>query len=177
MIVRFLLKFSIIDFLNFIYIYLLSTYIFHTSFQFKHAKKHLRSICPTFYRSHRIRFTRRKKNESTHTHTHTRVSSFRILKSRGIQIWPRSKVKGIFDPRPSADSGRIRYRVLMKASRMSCQPLLEPRGKRGRNKIEREIESGEAAFLDGLPVGYRGSHRSSSHIQRWRICFFLLSDP
>lgn len=137
-------------------------------------EKHLYLICPTFYRFHRNRYkvyTKKKKWEYTH------VSSFQILKSRGIQIWPRSKVKGIFDPRPSADSGRIRYRVLMKASRMSCQPLLELRGKRGRNKIEREIESGEAAFLDGLPVGYRGSHRSSSHIQRWRICFFLLSDP
>lgn len=51
--------------------------------------------------------------------------------------------------------------------------------KRGRNKIERETTTRRRrpTFLDGLPVGYRGGHRSSSHIQRWRICFFLLSDP
>lgn len=33
----------------------------------------------------------------------------------------------------------------------------------------------ETAFLDGLPVSYHGGHRSASHIQRWRICFFSLS--
>lgn len=70
-------------------------------------------------------YTKRRKQKST------RTSPLEILKSRGISaLTTIERVKGVFDPSWTVDgvtADTFDIRVLMKASRMSCQALLEPR--------------------------------------------------
>lgn len=56
------------------------------------------------------------------------------------------RVKGVFDPRWTADgvtADTFDIGLLMKASRMSCRALLEPRGEERRGEKRKEEKGGE----------------------------------